>query len=195
MESIQHPLPLILLPASTSLPGFYCWKDKLILAPLFKTWKEAVVDKELIILSNVNARKSVEGKRDDGLFWMASSSGGRTEYGKAAVNCYCPQIVLPSNFLYSSAEVGALLTIKQCLGYALNCEYCWWLLKSNFIAERNIAICDQQSLSSSGNKTCPLRAEFWRGQHLQSSQSKSYGALWDLNLKESSKSFQSLYPS
>lgn len=40
----------------------------MILAPLFKTQVELVVDKELISLSKVNITKPVEEKRDDGLF-------------------------------------------------------------------------------------------------------------------------------
>lgn len=40
----------------------------MILALLFRTQEEAVVDKELISPSEVNPVKAVEEKRDEGLF-------------------------------------------------------------------------------------------------------------------------------
>lgn len=43
----------------------------MILAALFKSQMEPVVDKELISLTKMNTTKSVEEKKDDGLFCVA----------------------------------------------------------------------------------------------------------------------------
>jgi len=67
-KGVTYSLLLLLLPLSLSLPDVGCWKEKLILAPLFKSQVEPVVDKELINLSKVNTTKAVEEKRDDRIF-------------------------------------------------------------------------------------------------------------------------------